>query len=66
MKDDFAYTQDVLKYALRARAHVKDLTLTDFIADVKSQDAAFRCLEIMGEASKRISADYRAAHAEIP
>ena len=66
MKDDFAYAQDILKYALRARAHIQGLTLSGFIADEKSQDAASRCLKIMGEASKRISADYRAVHAEIP
>lgn len=66
MKDDFAYVQDVLKHALRARAHVAGMTFADFVADLKSQDAAFRCLEIMGEATKRISAGYRAVHPEIP
>ena len=66
MKDDAACARDVLKYALRARAHVEGLTYANFIDDAKSQDAAFRCLEIMGEATKRISADYRAAHPEIP
>ncbi len=66
MKDDPAYVQDVLKHAVRVRAHVAGLTFDDFISDAKSQDAAFRCLEIMGEATKRISALYRSAHSEIP
>jgi uncharacterized protein with HEPN domain len=30
------------------------------------QDAVIRRLEIIGEASKRISAELRAAHAEVP
>lgn len=66
MKDDFAYVQDVLKYALRTRAHVAGLVFTDFIADEKSQDAALRCLEIMGEATKRLSQEYRGTHPEVP
>ena len=66
MKDDLAYARDVWKHAVRARAHVAGLTLADFIADAKSQDAAFRCLEIMGEATKRISSDYRTSHPQIP
>ena len=30
------------------------------------QDALLRCLEVMGEATKRLSADCRASHPEIP
>lgn len=30
------------------------------------QDALLRCLEVMGEATKRLSADCRASHPDIP
>jgi len=37
-----------------------------FLADSMIQDAVIRNLEVIGEAAKRITEDYRAAHPEIP
>ena len=37
-----------------------------FLQEDMVQDAVIRNLEIIGEAAKRISEDYRAAHPEIP
>ena len=37
------------------------LAATDYL-----QDALLRCLEVMGEATKRLSAECRASHPEIP
>jgi uncharacterized protein with HEPN domain len=37
-----------------------------FLADPMIQDAVIRNLEVMGEAVRRVSADTRSAHPEIP
>ena len=42
-------------------ADFESFTHTDYL-----QDALLRCLEVMGEATKRLSADCRASHPEIP
>lgn len=39
---------------------------TAFDADVTLRRATERCLEIMGEAAKAVSAELRAAHPEVP
>jgi uncharacterized protein with HEPN domain len=39
---------------------------TDFLADLKTQSAVLHQLLIIGEAAKRLSADFRAAHPEVP
>ena len=39
----------------------EDFAETDYL-----QDALLRCLEVMGEATKRLSAGCRASHPEIP
>ncbi|MBI4882360.1 MAG: DUF86 domain-containing protein [Planctomycetes bacterium] len=37
-----------------------------FQSDHKTQDAVIRNFEVIGEAAKRVLAEYRARHAEIP
>ena len=37
-----------------------------FLADPLIQDAVIRNLEVIGEASRRVGAEYQAAHPEIP
>jgi uncharacterized protein with HEPN domain len=49
-----------------ARSFTDDLSLADFGDDEKSQYAVIRCLEIIGEAAKRIPEEFRQAHPDIP
>ena len=42
------------------------MDLSTFLIDHKTQDAVVRQFEIIGEATKRISEDYRDKHSEIP
>ncbi|MDS4068256.1 MAG: DUF86 domain-containing protein [Candidatus Competibacter sp.] len=37
-----------------------------FVKDTKTQDAVIRNLEILGEATKNLSEEFRAAHAGVP
>jgi uncharacterized protein with HEPN domain len=51
-------TDRILEYTVEGR--------DDFLATPMAQDATIRNLEIIGEAAKQVSADYRGAHPEVP
>ncbi|MDB4949443.1 MAG: hypothetical protein JWM27_2092 [Gemmatimonadetes bacterium] len=65
-RDRRLYRFDIVEYA----GHIGDFTRTmsfdEFTGDLKTQIAVLRCLEIIGEAIKNLSADELALHAEIP
>ncbi|GAB4408421.1 MAG: DUF86 domain-containing protein [Anaerolineales bacterium] len=63
---DRAYLSDILEAARRIADYVADLTYEAFRADMKTQDAVIRNLEIIGEAAKKVSAEFRTAHPDIP
>jgi uncharacterized protein with HEPN domain len=54
--------RDAVERILRYTAAGRDA----FLADPMIQDAVIRNLEVMGEAVRRVSADTRSAHPEIP
>jgi len=55
MQRDIAYLVDILEAAKIAYAHISNLSYDEFLGDIKSQDAVIRRLEIIGEATGRIS-----------
>ena len=63
---DPASLWDMLKAAREAVEFTKDLSLERFLVDSLTRSAVERKLEIIGEAGRRISAVFRAAHPEIP
>ena len=65
MKDDGVYLAHIRDAAQR----ILDYTAAgedDFRSDTKTQDAVIRGFEIIGEATKRLSPAFVAAHPEIP
>lgn len=58
--------QDILEAGRRIREYTRGLTYDQFQKDHKTQDAVIRNLEIIGEATKNIPADFRAEHSSIP
>jgi uncharacterized protein with HEPN domain len=46
--------------------YVKDTDVNQFAANSKDQDAVIRRLTIIGEATKRLSSQFRDSHPEIP
>ncbi len=58
--------QDIITNASRIRRFVTGYTLDMFIADDRTHLAVVRCLEIISEASRRIGADVRDRHPNIP
>lgn len=49
-----------------ALSFTTDMSLADFRNDEKTQYAVIRCLEIIGEAAKRIPEEFRQGHPDIP
>jgi uncharacterized protein with HEPN domain len=66
MKPDLSKLVDILRYARLIREFVKGIEKSNFDQDEKTQFAVTRCIEIIGEASKGIPDEFKAAHAEIP
>lgn len=65
MKDDRVFLLHILEAKARIDSYVEG-GKADFMARSIVQDAVIRNLEIIGEASKRVSEELRAKHQEVP
>jgi uncharacterized protein with HEPN domain len=63
---DPAYLWDMLEAAREVEAMLEDYDLAAFMADRVMMRAIERSVEIMGEATRRVSKTYRDTHTEIP
>lgn len=66
MKDDQFYIDNILQSINRINSYISGKDHNAFINDLIIQDAVVRQLEIIGEATKRISPDFRNNNPEIP
>ncbi len=66
MKDDLAYIEHILNCIQKIRKFSTSLTKDDFAKNEMAQDAIIRNLEIIGEATKNISARFRDNNDNIP
>jgi len=57
---------DILEALRRAATYSAGQSYEQFLADTKTQDAVIRTLEIVGEATKRLSPALRERYPEIP
>ncbi len=65
MKDMRVYLAQILEALERVESFTQN-GRSDFLLSRLHQDAVIRNFEIMGEAAKRVSDEYRQAHPEIP
>jgi uncharacterized protein with HEPN domain len=65
MSRDIAYVLDIYQSAQMIRDYVANLSKEAFEDDYRTQDAVIRRLEIIGEATKRLSDEFRTDHPEI-
>lgn len=63
---DLSYLWDMLRAAKEVQAFVKGKSLDDYLGDYVLQAAVERKVEIIGEAARKVSQDFKDAHAEIP
>ena len=64
-KDPRVYLAHILERADRIEQYLAEGE-NAFLADRKTQDAVIRNFEVIGEAAKRVTAEYRALHPGIP
>ena len=65
-KDAEVYLNDILESIKRIEKYTKKISQSKFNKNMQIQDAVLRRLEIIGEAVKNISEDFRENHPEIP
>jgi uncharacterized protein with HEPN domain len=65
MSPDRAYLADIADAATAALGYVRGMTTEEFRADRKTQHAVIRCLELIGEASKNLTPEVKAAMPSI-
>lgn len=66
MRDDESRLLDILLACREAREFVAGVAREDFLGNRMLQSALCMKLEIIGEASRIVSDEFKAAHAEIP
>jgi len=66
MKDDLAYIEHILDCLRKIKEYTRNLSKDDFIENELIQDAVIRNIEIIGEATKKISLNLKQAYSEIP
>jgi uncharacterized protein with HEPN domain len=58
--------QDIIDNADAARRFVAGMTFAAFEADLRTNYAVVRCLEIVSEASQRLTDEMRGRHPDVP
>jgi uncharacterized protein with HEPN domain len=66
MKDDLVFIDHILLCIEKIQDYTIDLSQEDFNDNELVQDAVIRNIEIIGEASKKISKDLKAQYPEVP
>jgi uncharacterized protein with HEPN domain len=63
---DLAWILDMLQAFQKALEYARGLSDVEFHTSGLHQDAIVRQLTIVGEAAKRVSAEFRVSHPEVP
>ena len=66
MKDDRPYIDHILQAISKIKKYSASLTKDQFENDELIQDAVIRNIEIIGEATKNLSKEFKKDHSEIP
>jgi uncharacterized protein with HEPN domain len=65
-RGDTEFLSDISEAIRRIGIYIKDIDYENFLEDIKTQDSVIRNLEIIGEAVKNISDDFKDKHPQIP
>lgn len=66
MPRDGASLRDILEHGNKILDSLEGVSLDDFLSNEVLQDAILHRLQIMGEATKRLSWDYRNRYSHVP
>ncbi|PYS60698.1 MAG: hypothetical protein DMF76_13180 [Acidobacteria bacterium] len=65
-RKDSEFVEDVREAIRRISVYTERMNYDAFLADIKTQDAVTRNLEIIGEAVKNLSPELRQLHPDVP
>ncbi|HCD37293.1 MAG TPA: hypothetical protein DEQ77_00920 [Candidatus Omnitrophica bacterium] len=65
-RDDSFYLKHILNAILKIEKYTKEISQADFKRSDLIQDGQVRQIEIIGEATKHLSAEFRSKNAAIP
>ena len=65
-RDDTVYLQHILDAIAKARSYLSDVDAATFLTDSLIQDGVIRQIEIIGEATKRLSSELRSQYPQVP
>ena len=65
MKDNTVYLEHIIAAIASIEEYTEDLNEDSFLTNKMAQDAVIRKFEIIGEATKRISKEFRDEHTHI-
>jgi uncharacterized protein with HEPN domain len=60
------YISDIIESIAKIEEYTSNISEADFLKSTQSQDSVVRRIEIIGEAVKRIPAEFRDKHPDIP
>lgn len=63
---NLSYLLDIYQYGQDALNFVQGMDQPSFSTDVKTQRAVIYSITIMGEATKKLSSEFRAQHPQVP
>ena len=66
MKDDISYIEHILQAIDRINKYTQGISRTDFDQNEMLQDAIIRNIEIIGEATKNVSENFKKTYTDIP
>jgi len=66
MKSDIVYLKHIIESIKKIEKYIKDIDFDTFSEYEMMLDAVVRGLEVIGEASNKISIEFRNKHEEIP
>ncbi len=66
MQNDASSLADILDALILINRYMQDVSREAFEENIEKQDAVIRRLTIIGEATKRLSKEFRAQHPDIP
>lgn len=62
---DALWISDIKEAIARVEEYTRGMKYSDFLEDKKTQDAVVRNIGIMGEAAKKISAEFKRNHKDV-
>jgi len=65
-RDNKLFLEDIYLSIKKIDKYVKNLSFKDFKKDDKTVDAVIRNLEVLGEAAKNISREFKSKKSQIP